>query len=162
MKAKARGQAGEWRARQVTKTLSAPRGELIAWLRTAPKAAAVRSTRTAAPRWKCGASINLSLIDAGPTWDSTSAALGIFDACGLSSGPWSDGYLARRGFLAYNASAPNLKSSYKLPFARIIDGVLTADREGLEVAARDLAKAELPDDTKAKARAVITFYRVGH
>jgi hypothetical protein len=56
----------------------------------------------------------------------------------LSSGPWSDGYLARRGHLAYDAARPSLKSSYRLPFAKMVDGVLVAVPAGLAQAAHDL------------------------
>lgn len=163
MKAR-RQQAGEWRARQVAKTpkreqarASVARGEFVEWLRLP------RSTRTVAAKrsnFKCGASLNLAIIDDRSPWSADIAAASIFELADLNT-PWADSVTARKGFLIYDASAPHLKGSYRFPFARIIGGVLTADREGVEQAARDLAKADLPDGVREKARAVVTRYRVG-
>jgi hypothetical protein len=129
---RARGAAGEWRAPRMALKREGARasvGESIEWLRSP------RSTKTVAakrPNFKVGASLALPVVDDGEQWDGEAASAGVFEASGLNT-PWSDGFLARKAHLVYDASAPHLKSSYRFLFARIIDGVLTADREGLNL-----------------------------
>jgi hypothetical protein len=68
--------------------------------------------------------------------------------------------MARKAHLIYDAGSPSLKSSYRFPFARVVDGKLVADREGLAQAAHDLATSvDLSDDARTKACAVIDHYR---
>lgn len=106
--------------------------------------------------WKVGASRNLP-IGADDAWDGPAAAASIFDHCGFD-GESPDTGFARKGFLAYDAANPKLKGSYKLPFAKIVDGHLTAMPSGIRAAASRLPQADIPDDVQTKARAVIDHY----
>lgn len=106
--------------------------------------------------WKVGASRNLP-IGGDDAWDGPAAAASIFDHCGFD-GDSPDTSFARKGFLAYDAANPKLKGSYKLPFAKIVDGHLTAMPSGIRAAASRLPQADIPDDVQTKARAVIDHY----
>ncbi len=66
--------------------------------------------------------------------------------------------LVRKGFLAYDSANPKLKASYKLPFAKVVDGRLTAMPSGIQAAASRLPQADIPDDVQTKARAVLDDY----
>ena len=106
--------------------------------------------------WKVGASRNLP-IGGDDAWDGPAAAASIFEHCGFD-GDLPDTGFARKGFLAYDAANPKLKGSYKLPFAKIVDGHLTAMPSGVRAAASRLPQADIPDDVQTKARAVIDHY----
>ncbi|ANM12056.1 HK97 family phage prohead protease [Rhizobium sp. N324] len=106
--------------------------------------------------WKVGASRNLSL-DEVADWDSEAAAKSIFDFADFDSDS-PDATFARKGFLVYDAGAPDLRSAYKLPFAKIIDGRLVAVKAGIRAAASELPNSLTPEDAAAKARAVIDHY----
>ena len=119
-----------------------------------------RSARTAATaaRFKVGASLALPVVDDGAPWDGSAAATGVFAASGLDT-PWGDGFLARKCHLIYDATRPDLKSSYRFLFARIGGGVPTADPLGLAEARRALeACADLSIDVKTKALRVLDHY----
>ena len=132
------------------------RGKSIEWLRPRP----IRTAATA-PRWKCGASINLTLVDDGRLWNAEAAATSIYELTGMSIGPWADSFLARKGSLVYDLANPSLKSSYRFVFAMAAsDGSLVAVREGLAHAEFALsACVELPTDVRTKAAAVVAHYR---
>jgi hypothetical protein len=67
--------------------------------------------------------------------------------------------LARKCHLIYDATRPDLKSSYRFLFARIGGGVPTADPLGLAEARRALeACADLSIDVKTKALRVLDHY----
>lgn len=106
-----------------------------------------KSARTAV--WKVGASRNLE-IGSGQGADVLDFA--DFD----SDSP--DTVLARKGFLAYDASRPDAKDAYALPFAKIIDGRLTVIPELLLASKAEIATAGLPHEVVTKARAVIEHY----
>jgi len=104
--------------------------------------------------WKCGASRDLS-IDEESSWDGAAAKASIFEHAG---GDDFDPEKARKGFLAYDASAPKLKGSYKLPFAKVDGGVMKAVAAGIRAAAARLPNTEISDGAKTEARAVIDHY----
>ena len=106
--------------------------------------------------WKVGASRNLP-IGEGDDWDGDAAAASIFDHAEFD-GDDPDTTFARKGFLVYDAANPEDKGSYKLPFAHVVDGRLTAMPEGIRNAASRLPQTEIPDDVAEKARAVIDHY----
>jgi hypothetical protein len=106
--------------------------------------------------WKCGASRNLPL-DEDSSWDGAASQKAVFEACGFD-GDKPDLAKARKAFLAYDASEPKKKGSYKLPFATIKDGRMTAVAAGIRAAASRLSQADIPDDVQESARAVIDEY----
>ncbi len=106
--------------------------------------------------WKCGAAGDLP-VDEDRGWDADAARERIFRLAGFD-GKNPDPVKARRAFLCYNASEPLLRGSYKLPFADIVEGRLTAIRRGLDAAASMLERTEIPDREKERARAIITAY----
>ena len=106
--------------------------------------------------WKVGASRNLPL-GGDEAWDGPGAEASIFAHCGFD-GEKPDLAMARKGFLAYDSAAPKLKGSYKLPFAKMIDGRLTAMPSGIRAAASRLPQSDIPDDVEASARAVLDHY----
>lgn len=106
--------------------------------------------------FKVGASKNLVLEEVSD-WDAEAAAESIFGAADFDSDT-PDSTFARKGFLCYDASAPDLRIAYKLPFAKMVDGKLVASADGLKAAASALTQSDLPDDIARKARAVIEYY----
>jgi HK97 family phage prohead protease len=88
--------------------------------------------RAADPSWKVGAADDLSVIDA-EAWDGAAAAKRILDDAGFD-GDSPDVAKAARGFLLHDAANPVLRSSYKLPFADIVDGELKAIKSGVVAA----------------------------
>ena len=90
-------------------------------------------------------------------WDGPAAQKAVFDACGFD-GDKPDLAKARKAFLAYDASDPKKRGSYKLPFATIKDGRMTAVAAGIRAAASRLSQTDIPDDVQKSARAVIDEY----
>jgi HK97 family phage prohead protease len=124
-----------------------------------------RSLENATPKadatWKVGASRGLPIGGDGSStsseWDGPAAEASIFEHAGFD-GDKPDSTFARKGFLAYDAAKPGEKGSYKLPFAKVVDGRLTAMPSGIRAAASRLPQAYIPDDVAEKARAVIDHY----
>lgn len=112
--------------------------------------------RGAGAVWKVGASLNLSASDEAG-WDEGQASESIFDKAGFGSDT-PDPTFARKGFLLYDASRPADRKSYQLPFAKMVDGRLVADAEGLKAAGEFLQQSSIPEDVAEKARAVINHY----
>jgi hypothetical protein len=133
-----------------------PRVELESLRREAKMPASRKHVREAASDWKVGASRTLPL-DEESSWDGPAAEKSIFEKCGFD-GDDPDVKLARKGFLAYDASSPKLKGSYKLPFAKIVDGHLTAVAAGIRAVASRLPDTDIPDGVKDDAREVIDSY----
>jgi uncharacterized protein len=94
-------------------------------------------------------------ISTSDVWDGGAAARAIF---GWAGGEDFDPARARRGFLAYDREAPELRGSYKLPFARPVGGILTAIAGGLRAAASRLPQADMPQGVKDRARSVLDGY----
>ena len=117
-----------------------------------------RAPRVAAttPEWVCGASRTLP-IDTASKWDGPAAAERILDDAGFN-GESPDPAKAKLGFLAWDHHNPKLKGSYKLPFADIVSGKLTALKSGIDAAASRLPDTDIPDAVKTEARAVLDAY----
>ena len=91
-------------------------------------------------------------------WDGAAAVRRMLDAAGIGSEN-PDFAQARRGFLVVDAANPELRGSYHLPFADIIDGELTAVASGMRAAASRLPQMMgLSQDTQDRARGVLDGY----
>lgn len=110
----------------------------------------------AAADWKVGASRTLS-VDEKTSWDGPAAGERMLDAADFN-GDSPDSAKARKGFLAYDAANPDLKGSYKLPFADLVDGKLTAIKGGIDAAASRLPQTDIPKDVADEARKVLDGY----
>ncbi|HVJ31654.1 MAG TPA: HK97 family phage prohead protease [Terriglobia bacterium] len=106
--------------------------------------------------WKCGASRNL-MLDMSDSWDGSGAAGRMLDAATDADGKIDAGK-AKRGFLIYDAANPNLRGSYKEPFADIMGGELKAVAGGIRAAASRLPQTDAPADARDAARAVLDAY----
>jgi len=115
----------------------------------------LRAAGDDAADWKCAAATDLPLDESGDSWDGPAAAASIFEHAG---GADFDPAIARKGFLAYDASAPKLRGSYKLPFAHLHGDVLKADAGGLRAAASRLPDTDIPDGVKTSVRTVLDHY----
>jgi hypothetical protein len=104
--------------------------------------------------WKVGAARDLPLLDDNDAgWDGPAAERSIW---GDSDTVPAD---AKRAFLVYDASEPDLKGSYKLPFAVRKDGKLHASRAGLRIAATRIPKTDADPKALQRARAVVDGYQ---
>ena len=115
-----------------------------------------QTIKAATEDWKIGASRDLP-IDSSDSWDGAAAKERMFEACGMN-GDSPDMEKLRKGFLAYDASAPDLKGSYKLPFADMIGGEMQAVAGGIRAAASRLPQTDIPEEVKTAARAVLDAY----
>lgn len=118
-----------------------------------------RSLEQAGANWKVGASRNLP-VSAVKGWNDDGASEGIFEKAEF--GAFGDGNpdttFARKGFLIYDAGNAGETKSYRIPFAKLIDGRLTVTPESIAGANTALKQLDLPDDVAEKARAVLTHY----
>jgi HK97 family phage prohead protease len=105
--------------------------------------------------WKVGASRSLPVEDSDD-WDGSAAESSVFEWAG---GDDFDPSKARKGFLAYNASKPKERGSYKLPIAHAVDGRLKVPKGAIRAAASRLPQADIPDDVKKSAQAVLDHYK---
>ena len=105
--------------------------------------------------WKCGASRSLPIEDSD-AWDGSAAEASVFEWAG---GDDFDPSKARKAFLAYNASKPKLRGSYKLPIAHVTDGRLKVPKGAIRAAASRLPQADIPESVKKSAQAVIDHYK---
>ncbi len=106
--------------------------------------------------WLCSADRSLPL-DQDSDWSGSEAEKSIFAWAGFD-GDNPDPSKAARGFLAFNSDDPPLRSSFKLPFARVVNGKLTCVAAGLRAAASRLSSTDIPSSVKDAARAVIESY----
>lgn len=118
--------------------------------RRAPQAAATE------PEWVVGAAEDLP-IDMNAGWDGPAAQEAMLGAAGYD-GNSPDPAQAKRGFLVWDHHNSNLKGSFKLPFANIVDGKLTAIAAGVRAAASRLPQTDISQDAQGRARAVIDHY----
>jgi hypothetical protein len=130
-----------------------PRAELELLRREAKMPAA---GSRAASEWKVGASRNLPLNE-DMAWDGAEAEKSIFEKANFD-GDKPDVSFAKKGFLVFDSSAPDKKGSYKLPFAKVIDGRLTALASGIKAAASRLPQTDIPGEVRDEARKVIDHY----
>lgn len=108
------------------------------------------------PSWDCKASRDLP-IDTESSWDGGAAKGRLLDAAGIG-GDSPDHAMAAKGFLAVDTANPDLKGSYKLPFADMKDGKMTALKSGIDAAASRLPQADIPESVQKDARAVLDAY----
>lgn len=118
--------------------------------RRQPRAAATES------EWVVGADRELP-IDSADSWDGPAASGRMLDAAGFN-GNSPDPAKAKRGFLVWDHHNPNLKGSYKLPFADIVGGELKAVKGGIDASASRLPQTDIPENVRAEARAVLDAY----
>lgn len=104
--------------------------------------------------WKVGANRDLP-IDDSESWDGPAAEASIFAHAG---GDDFDPAKARGGFLIYDAAAPKLKGSYKLPFAHVVGGEMKAVKGGVRAAASRLPQTDASQSALDEARKVIDHY----
>jgi hypothetical protein len=106
--------------------------------------------------WKCGASRSLPIVEQS-SWDGAAAKSRIFGWAGWPDNPQPS--KAKKAFLAYDAADPELKGSYKLPFADVVSGALKASTAGVNAAASRLPQTDIPDSVKETARSVLDAYQ---
>lgn len=107
--------------------------------------------------WRVSANRNLP-IRSDMSWDGAAATASVFSWAGFD-GDKPDPSKARQAFLVYDADNPNLKGSYKLPFAMVSNGRLVASEAGLRAAASRLPQTNIPMDIMNRARSVIDGYQ---
>lgn len=119
--------------------------------------AGVVARAASADDWQVGTSRDLAIEDS-TAWDGPAAEKSIFEWAG---GDDFDADKAKRGFLAYNAGDPTKRGSYKLPIARVVDGALKVPKGAISAAGggHGISAADLPDDVKTEAQAVLDHYR---
>lgn len=103
-----------------------------------------------------GAARDLPLNETA-SWDGAAAAARVFDAAGWPDNP--NPAKAKRAFLVYNNDEDELKQAYKLPFADLLGGTLTAIKAGINNAASRLPQTSIPSDVQNSARTVIDAYQ---
>jgi hypothetical protein len=108
------------------------------------------------PDFRVGAARDLPVRD--DAYDRGAAHLHMLDAANIG-GEKPDFAQARRGFLIYDAAAPELRGSYHLPFADIVDGKLVAIGNGVRNAASRLPQMNgVGPQLEAQARTVLDGY----
>lgn len=114
-------------------------------------------TMADAPDFKCSPSRDLPIKD-GVAFDRSTAIKSMLDAAGIGTDN-PDVAKARRGFLIYDSANPNLRGSYHLPFATVIDGTLTAIGNGIRNAGSRLPQMNgVSPELEAQARTVLDHY----
>lgn len=102
---------------------------------------------------------NLPLAPKGRAWDGSAAEKRIFDWAG---GDEFSPAKARRGFVYYDSSNPSVRASYKLPFADVISGQLTAVWSGVKAAMGAVNGArggvKISDAERRRAHAFLVSY----
>lgn len=112
---------------------------------------------TDAEDWTVGASRDLNVVPGD--WDGDAAAASVFRWAGFDGDePKPDPAKARQAFLIYDANAPELKGSYRLPIAEYRDGGLRVVKGGLDAAAGYLPKTDAPKEVLDRARDVLDHY----
>jgi HK97 family phage prohead protease len=107
--------------------------------------------------WVIGADTDLPLNET-LRWDGPAAAARVFELAMFDSDE-PDLELARRAFLVYDDERPELRGSYKLGIADVVDGELVVLSSGLRAAASRLPQtADLSEDVVNQARAIIDDY----
>lgn len=115
-------------------------------------------TEQAVASWKVGVGRDLT-VGKDIEWDGSAAAASVFKAAGFD-GDSPDTALARKAFLIYNAAAPKLKGSYKLPIAQWSNGKLVVVPAGLRNAASRLPQVKgVPQDVIDRAGRALNSYK---
>src|SRR4029434_7744138 len=105
--------------------------------------------------WSVGAARDLPVSETA-TWDGGEATKAIFAWAG---GDEFNPARARKAFLVHDRDSDEQRGAYKLPFARPIDGTLTAVKAGINNAASRLPQTDIPDEIRTRARSVIDGYQ---
>ena len=108
------------------------------------------------PDWKVGAAKDLP-VQVSDDWDGPAAAKRMLDDAGFE-GDNPDIARAARGFLIHDIANPTLRSSYKLPFADIVDGTLKAIKGGLDAASSRVSQTDAPAAVLDEAKSVAAVY----
>jgi hypothetical protein len=122
-------------------------------LRLFADAAAAQAQEKAEHDWRVGGARDLPLAD-DDEWDAAAARASLGDDLEDEDvrARW------RAAHIVYDANAPELKGSYKLPFARVVGGRLRASRRGLIAARQRLPQTDLPEAVRERAAAFIDSY----
>ena len=108
------------------------------------------------PLWQVGASKNLPAVDV-ETWDYSAVKNRLFKAANFDSDK-PDYDRIRKGFLVYDSANPELRGSYKLAIADIIDGRMQVCSVGVNAARMRIAQLNVSDKVKSAAQDVIEQY----
>ena len=110
--------------------------------------------------WKAIGSESLELASDDTDWDGEQARDNIFDWAG--GGDDFDQRKVKRAFFAYDEDEAENETSYKLPFAEVIDGDLKAVPKGVEAVAAVLEGArggvDLPKEVIDEVRGKVQSY----
>ena len=110
--------------------------------------------------WKASGKTDLLLSKDEREWDGDEAEDAVFEWAGWPDNEDPD--KAKQGFFAYKDDEAKEKESYKLPFATIIDGELTAVPNGIHAVAVVLEGGrdgvDLPDDVIDDVRDKVEQY----
>jgi hypothetical protein len=110
--------------------------------------------------WRVIGDTDLPLAEDDREWDGDEAADEIFDWAGWPDDENPD--KAKQGFFAYDDDEPKEQESYKLPFATVVDGELTAVPNGLHAVAVVLEGGrdgvDLPEDVLDDVRDKVEQY----
>lgn len=92
-------------------------------------------------------------LDFGPDrpWDGAGAARRVFELAGFGTESVSP-EIARQAFLVYDAEAPELRGSYRLGIADVINGELYIMPAGMRAAASRLPQTDIPETVANLAR----------
>ncbi len=120
-------------------------------------ARSARVTR-ATEKWTCDAADDLPLAAGDETWDGRDATKRVLDHFGFG-GDDPNHEEAAKAFLAFDASEPTLRGSYKLPFADIARGKLVAVPAGIRAAESRIGQTDIPDAVRADAEKIIATYK---
>jgi hypothetical protein len=103
---------------------------------------------------------DLPLASEDMAWDGASARSAVAKWAGGPDKEKMNWGKFRKGFFWFDSSDPQQLGSYKLPFATIVNGKLTAVPKGVMAAAggHGVNSADIPEEDKAKVRTVITKY----
>jgi HK97 family phage prohead protease len=115
-----------------------------------------RGAEEIGPDWRVDPDTELE-IDATDEWDSAGAAGRMFDAGGID-GDAPDHSQIRRGFLIHDATNPELRDSYRLPFADVKDGTLKAVKGGIAAARSGLSQIDVPGAVRDAASSALDAY----
>jgi hypothetical protein len=110
--------------------------------------------------WKVSGSTGLELGNRGREWDQDAARDRIFRWAGWEDHP--SPAKAKRAFFAYDDDSPENLTSYKLPFADVVNGELKAMPRGLFAVAQMLRGARdgvgVPESVLRSVRRKVTTY----
>lgn len=114
--------------------------------------------KTQKSKWAMGASKNLPAVSAVGDFDVAAAKARVFKAAGFDTDK-PDFAIARKAFLSFDAANPELRGSYKMLIADVIDGKLQVSEAAVNLALSRLETAGLPDDVKLQAKSVLEHYQ---